>query len=121
MPFEPLFLEEQKRRLVTDKERIEAELMKFAIKDGDEFKVVWNEKGATDEDNADESRDYADAVALCGTLSKEWEDIIAALKKIEEGTYGLCTQCKTDIAQRRLEARPMAILCIKCQQRQERI
>lgn len=120
MPFDTSFLEEQKKLLTINKERIEGELAKFAVKDGDEFKVVWNEKGANDEDNTDESRDYADSVALCDTLSKEWKDIDAAMHKIEDGTYGLCAQCGVNISQPRLKARPMATLCIGCQEKQER-
>lgn len=120
MPFEKSFLDGQEQRLLTQKERIEQELAKFAVRDGDEFRVVWTEKGATDEDNADESRDYADAVALCDTLSQEWKDIGVALGKLHDGTYGQCGQCGQDIAAGRLEARSMAILCIGCQERQER-
>lgn len=114
------FLSNQKDRLLSDKERIEHDLARFTTQDGDSFKVIWNEKGAGDEDNADESRDYADALALERTLSSERASIIEALKHINEGTYGRCTSCGNDIAEPRLEARPMATLCVSCQERQER-
>jgi len=42
-----------------------------------------------------------------------------ALDRIEEGTYGICEVCGEDISQKRLEARPVATLCINCKRRQE--
>lgn len=46
-------------------------------------------------------------------------DIDAALKRIEGGTYGTCTNCGKAIAPERLEARPWATLCIDCQRQRE--
>ncbi|MBN1684907.1 MAG: RNA polymerase-binding protein DksA [Gammaproteobacteria bacterium] len=40
--------------------------------------------------------------------------IEAALKRLEEGSYGYCESCGEEIGLRRLEARPTAILCIDC-------
>jgi len=37
-----------------------------------------------------------------------------ALSRIEEGTYGECEACGSDIEMARLEARPMTELCIDC-------
>jgi RNA polymerase-binding protein DksA len=39
-------------------------------------------------------------------------EIDAALARIEEGTYGLCTSCGKPIGRERLEALPYATLCI---------
>ena len=39
-------------------------------------------------------------------------EIDAALKRIDDGTYGTCTKCGKDIGTERLEARPWAALCI---------
>ena len=39
-------------------------------------------------------------------------DIDAALKRIDEGTYGTCVNCGKPIAEARLEAYPWASLCI---------
>jgi RNA polymerase-binding protein DksA len=47
-------------------------------------------------------------------------DIDAALKRIEDGTYGICTNRGEQIPVERLEARPWATLCIDCQREQER-
>ncbi len=39
-------------------------------------------------------------------------EIEAALKRIEDGSYGTCTACGKEIASERLEAYPWASLCI---------
>lgn len=44
-----------------------------------------------------------------------------ALKKIEDGEYGLCENCGEPIGLPRLMARPVAQLCIDCKQEQENV
>jgi DnaK suppressor protein len=38
----------------------------------------------------------------------------AALRRIEQGEYGWCSECGEPIGKRRLEADPMATRCIRC-------
>jgi len=58
------------------------------------------------------------------TLEENSEHVLAeldaALKRIEEGTYGTCTNCDRPIPVERLEALPWATLCIDCQRDRER-
>ncbi len=42
-----------------------------------------------------------------------------ALKRLDEGDYGICAECDEEIAPKRLEADPAAALCIKCASRSE--
>ncbi len=42
-----------------------------------------------------------------------------ALERIEDGTFGICERCGEEISEKRLEARPVTTLCIKCKQEQE--
>jgi len=46
--------------------------------------------------------------------------INAALKRIEDGTYGYCEESGEPIGLKRLEARPIATLSIEAQERHER-
>ena len=39
-----------------------------------------------------------------------------ALLRLDEGSYGLCLECGTGIAERRLSALPWAALCLTCQE-----
>lgn len=43
------------------------------------------------------------------------------LKKLEDGTFGICEQCGDEIGFKRLLARPVATLCIRCKEEQEKI
>ena len=48
------------------------------------------------------------------------QKIEEALEKIHNGTFGICEDCEEPIETKRLEARPVATLCIKCKETQER-
>jgi len=48
------------------------------------------------------------------------DKIEVALRKIDEGTYGVCEECEDTIALKRLQARPEAPLCIQCKEAQEK-
>lgn len=43
-----------------------------------------------------------------------------AMKKIDEGTFGICEGCKSLITKSRLRAVPSARLCVKCQKNKEK-
>ncbi|MEZ4369084.1 MAG: TraR/DksA C4-type zinc finger protein [Kofleriaceae bacterium] len=43
-----------------------------------------------------------------------------ALRKIDEGNFGVCEICDEPIGRKRLEARPETSLCIRCKEDQER-
>jgi DnaK suppressor protein len=43
-------------------------------------------------------------------------EVLMALKRIDEGTYGLCVACGNRIAEKRLEAIPWAARDVKCEQ-----
>ena len=47
-------------------------------------------------------------------------EIDRALAKIKEGGFGLCERCEKAISKRRLQALPMARLCIDCQEEEEK-
>ena len=42
-----------------------------------------------------------------------------ALKRLDDGSFGLCQQCNQPIAMSRLKAVPYASLCIECQRAKE--
>jgi DnaK suppressor protein len=43
-----------------------------------------------------------------------------ALARIEDGTFGVCERCEEPISPKRLEARPVTTLCIRCKEEQEK-
>ena len=58
------------------------------------------------------------------TLEENEERVLAAidsaLKRIDEGTFGMCKGCGQQIAIERLEALPHTTLCIGCKRREGR-
>ena len=50
----------------------------------------------------------------------ELQKINAALRRIESGDYGVCIQCEEDIAIKRLQFDPSALLCIQCANESEK-
>jgi len=42
------------------------------------------------------------------------------LKKIEDGTFGICEECGEEIGIERLKARPVTDLCVRCKEEQEK-
>lgn len=43
-----------------------------------------------------------------------------AIARIEAGTFGVCETCGEEIASKRLDARPVTTLCIRCKEEQEK-
>lgn len=42
-------------------------------------------------------------------------EVVSALQKIDDGSFGTCERCSEPIAEKRLEALPFARHCINCQ------
>lgn len=68
----------------------------------------------------DGGRDDVSA-GLAEVESKEIQRIGIALELIRRNTYGICTECESEIPIARLKALPYATTCIKCQREDERL
>jgi DnaK suppressor protein len=58
-------------------------------------------------------------MGLIETEEREIREIDGALKRIEDGSFGVCEACGGDIRAARLKAIPNARLCIACKQKEE--
>ncbi len=77
----------------------------------------------------DDGGDYSDLASLDTDSNLDFrfreresrlaEKIASALRKIEDGTFGICEECGRRISEKRLMARPIARLCIKCKEKEE--
>ena len=47
-------------------------------------------------------------------------NVRAALRRIDEGSFGVCLHCEEDISPRRLAAVPWTAFCIQCQEMADR-
>jgi DnaK suppressor protein len=48
------------------------------------------------------------------------DEVLAALARIEQDTYGRCVDCEGEIPEGRLDARPDAARCVNCQAKRSR-
>ena len=106
--------EQARTRLETEKKRIEEEIDQLGL---DSRSTDVRREGSPfgkREEEATESLELEKRLALEKQLREQLADIEHALKKIEDGTYGICDGCGNPIAANRLEVLPQASLCIEC-------
>ena len=107
---------EERNRISAALDNLHEETAGTLYDDAGEETAYDNHLGDTATETYDRELDY--------TLEENSEHLLAeidaALKRIDEGTYGICTNCGEQIPAERLEARPWATLCIDCQRDRER-
>jgi DnaK suppressor protein len=70
-------------------------------------------------DQAGDERNREVSILLTGRIKASLMAIKEALKKIEEGTYGICEECGKKIEPGRVRVMPLTKLCLTCQSRVE--
>lgn len=108
------FLSLVKEKLSLAKNRLEKDLVNVGRKQGERFQVAWEDYGTDEEDNASEVAAFGDSLGIGLTLESELKEVNAALYRLDDGTYGICQNCKEEIDEKRLEVRPMSIYCVRC-------
>jgi DnaK suppressor protein len=86
------------------------------------FQLVRNRDGIAIEkssDAFDEAQHAAERELAIRNLDREsnlLRNVRAALRRIEEGSFGVCLHCEADISPKRLAAVPWTAFCIQCQE-----
>jgi DnaK suppressor protein len=83
----------------------------------DEMVAASRDSNADDEhdpEGATIAFERAQLVAVLKQATADLEELEAAVRRVEGGTYGVCERCALPIAPARLEARPAARHCIAC-------
>lgn len=102
------------RDIESTKKQLEQRLRELGAKVEEIEDDLRTPRSASWEDRATEIEGDEVLGALEGSAVGEIDDIRAALKRIEDGTYGVCSRCGEDIDERRLQALPYATECIQC-------
>ena len=109
-------LEEERRRIVDALENLHEDDHNLLSEQAGEETAFDNHMGDVATVTFDRELDY--------TLEENSEQLLAAidaaLKRIDDGTYGTCARCGKPIPEERLEAKPYASLCIEHQRELER-
>jgi DnaK suppressor protein len=83
----------------------------------DEMVAASRDSNADDEhdpEGATIAFERAQLVALLKQATADLDELDEAVRRVDEGTYGVCERCGRPIAPARLEARPAARRCIGC-------
>lgn len=102
------------------------ELNKFenilASKRADLEKILGNRDGIAIEKNADvldEIQHATERELAIRNLDREsqvLQNVRSALRRIRDGSFGICAHCEEQVSSKRLAAVPWAPFCIRCQQ-----
>jgi DnaK suppressor protein len=95
-------------------------------KEAELVRVLWGRDRIAIEKSADEldaiqcasERDMA--IRNVDRESTLLREVKSALRRVHDGTYGICTECESVIGSKRLTAMPWAPFCIRCQEAADR-
>jgi DnaK suppressor protein len=110
------FLKRARERLVAMKKGILREI-EDAVREGRE---AGKDDGMDTYDLATEERDREISMILTDREREKLDAIESAMERIDDGSYGMCESCESDIAEGRLEAMPFTRLCVSCQAEREK-
>jgi DnaK suppressor protein len=110
-------VEKIKKELLARKKQIEEDLKNITQQETSEkgeHRAKFPDLGSKTEENVMEIGEYSTNLATEKVLESSLRDIDNTLKRIEEGTYGVCKYCEKEIGEKRLLARPVASTCVEC-------
>ncbi len=105
-----------KKKLEEEKTQLEGQLASVGRRNPS-VPNDW-EQTPSEDSNETDPIDQADVIttrqndaAVLDALEARYDSVLAALKRLEAGTFGACEVCGADIAPLRLEANPSATTC----------
>jgi DnaK suppressor protein len=103
-------------------EEIRGELERsITVLDGTNDQNGWS--GDYPQDPADAGANLSESdrsQAVLAVARRQRTDVLAALHRIDLGTYGTCVDCGGMVPEGRLEAKPEAARCVACQGKLDR-
>ena len=103
-------LEDRRRELVSE---VHGKIRDVRAEGGKEREVL--DQGESSEVDIQEDIEFALIQMKSETLNK----IDAAIRRLDEGTYGDCFECGEEISEARLRALPFAVRCKDCEEARE--
>ena len=96
-------LETLRQLLETERDQLQRQLGELGCVDYDENFADSGQVAAEQGENR----------AMVNQISDQLGEVVRALGKLDEGTYGTCEVCGKEIAENRLEAMPATRYCIE--------
>jgi DnaK suppressor protein len=82
--------------------------------------AITIEKSADALDEVQHASERELAIRNLDRESNLLRNVRAALRRIDDGTFGVCMHCEEDISPKRIAAVPWAPYCIQCQEQADR-
>ncbi len=109
--FQPI-IAERRRELEVRLAAVESQLDTIRAARG-----AANDDDEHDPEGSTLSTEWSRAEGQRADVSRELAELDAALGRLADGTYGVCTSCGGMIPRERLRLRPAATLCVPCASR----
>ena len=114
------FLAQQKQLLETRKAQLMRELRMDGVKNvhgENEYDAIFPDFGDKEDENAAEVAAFEGNLSMEKNLEVSLFNVNKALKKLDDGTYGVCEKCGKMIEAERLRAFPSATACMDCKKK----
>ncbi len=98
---------DRRTNLVAEQERLAARVDE--LETGNDASHSFDDNFA---DSAQVAAEQGENKSLASRLRRELDEVEAALSRLDDGSYGTCTECSAEISAPRLEAMPTASTCI---------
>lgn len=106
-------------RKILDEQKVKLVKQIKYLKEEDPYSKVDRERAVAD-DTITEIEEHDRLYATREELEKELFLVEKALKRIEDGKYGICVTCGEQIEEERLKIMPTATMCLSCQKKSKR-
>ncbi len=120
MKVDTAFLEAQKKLLEDRKAQLMKELKIDGVKNihaDNEYDATFPDYGEKEDENAAEVAAFEENLSMEKNLEVSLFNVNKALKKIADGTYGICEKCGKMIDPARLKAFPSATADMDCKKK----
>ena len=106
--------------LQRDAARLQAEIAATEIEIGQLLRAGGEGAGNDQADVGSNTFERDHEMTMAKNARESLSLVLAALDRIDAGTYGVCESCGDPVGKLRLQAFPRVTLCLACKQRQER-
>lgn len=106
-------IDDLRRRLDDERSHVVTQLADMGIDpqtgapDGEQFEQGFADSGQS-------TAEKARVISMGADLLETMREVDAALARMDDGSYGTCENCGKPIGDERLDARPVARLCLDC-------
>ncbi len=122
MPFSKTQLKQFRQWLLAERAKFAGEIRSIAEEASRNPREASGDLSAYTVHMADMAADTYERELSTNLVSSEQQvlyEIDDALKRLDEGIFGICLECNKPIPMSRLKAVPYASLCIRCQRAKE--